>query len=148
MANFLANAANFLSGGIAGRLGMPGVGRGSDATEMAGFLQDKNALQEAANYNPGFGQRAANLLTGGLYGQASGMNDKLARREIAQMELIDDESLRRAVARARAMEAAQSIGSPPPQDDEMDPTKRRYMPQASIAAAPSNQPVNAGYYRV
>lgn len=148
MASFLANAANFLSGGLAGKLGMPGVGSGSDASEMAGFLQDKQALQEAANYNPGFAQRAANLLTGGLYGQASGMNDKLARSDIAQMELIDDESLRRAVARARAMEMSKSIMAPPPQDDEMNPTKRRYMPQALIAAAPDNQPVNPGYYRV
>lgn len=148
MANFLANAANFLSGGIAGKLGLPGVSQGEDAAQMAGFLQDKAALQQAADYNPGFGSRIANLLTGGIYGQASGMNDNLAKKEIAQMQLIDDESLRRAVARARAMQAAQSIMAPPPQDDEMDPTNRRYMPQASIAAAPSNQPVNPGYYRL
>ena len=143
MANFLGNAANFLSGGIAGKLGLPGVSQGGDAAQMAGFLQDKAALQEAAGYNPGFGSRIANLLTGGIYGQASGMNDKLARKNIAEMELIDDESLRRAVARARAMRAAQSVT-----EGQQDPMRRASMPPATISAGPDNQPVNAGYYRV
>lgn len=143
MANFLANAANFLSGGIAGKLGMPGVSQGGDAAQMAGFLQDKAALQEAAGYNPGFGSRVANLLTGGIYGQASGMNDKLAKKEIAQMQLIDDESLRRAIARARAMQAAQSVT-----EDQQDPMRRATMPPAAISAGPDNQPVNPGYYRL
>lgn len=143
MASFLANAANFLSGGIAGKLGLPGVSQGGDAAQMAGFLQDKAALQQAADYSPGFGSRVANLLTGGIYRQASGMNDKLAKKEIAQMQLIDDESLRRAIARARAMQAAQSVT-----EDQQDPMRRVYMPPATISAGPDNQPVNPGYYRL
>lgn len=94
--NFLQNAANFATAGLYNNLS----GRDKELeqqrlNEAAAFRANPELVREAAKYDPSIMERLGNLLTGGIYGQASGMNDKLEQRAIAMQQIRDEELQRR-----------------------------------------------------
>jgi hypothetical protein len=77
-------------------------------------------VREAAKYDPSIMERLGNLLTGGIYGQASGMNEKLEQRDIAKQQIIQDELQRRMEERMRQYGSAPV---PEPVGSELNPDR-------------------------
>ena len=70
-------------------------------------------------------ERLGNLLTGGIYGQASGMNDKLEQRTMAMKQIRDEELQRRMEDRMnqyRMGPVQEPVGSELNPDRSMEPT--------------------------
>ena len=119
--NFLQNAANFATAGLYNRLS----GRDKELerqklAEAEAFRANPELVREAAKYDPSIMERLGNLLTGGIYGQASGMNDKLEQRDMAKQQIIQDELQRRLEERMKA------YGNPPvpePVGSELNPDR-------------------------
>jgi len=119
--NFLQNAANFATGGLYNQLS----GRGQELArermdQMSAMLADPEALQSAAQYNPGFLERVANLLSGGIYGQATGMNEKMAAAQMAKKSIMEEELRRRMLERMRRYN--QGV-EPEPVGSELNPVR-------------------------
>ena len=94
--NFLQNAANFATGGLYNNLsGRDKELQQQQIAEAEAFRINPEQGREAAKYDPSIMERLGNLLTGGIYGQASGMNDKLEQRTMAMKQIRDEELQRR-----------------------------------------------------
>ena len=94
--NFLQNAANFATGGLYNNLsGRDKELQQQQLAEAEAFRVNPELVREAAKYDPSIMERLGNLLTGGIYGQASGMNDKLEQRNLAKQQVMRDEIDRR-----------------------------------------------------
>ena len=119
--NFLQNAANFATGGLYNELS----GRDKELerqkmAEVEAFRANPELVREAAKYDPSIMERLGNLLTGGIYGQASGMNEKLEQRDIAKQQIIQDELQRRMEERMRQYGSAPV---PEPVGSELNPDR-------------------------
>ena len=94
--NFLQNAANFATGGLYNNLsGRDKELQQQQLAEAEAFRVNPELVREAAKYDPSIMERLGNLLTGGIYGQASGINDKLEQRAMAMKQIRDEELQRR-----------------------------------------------------
>lgn len=119
--NFLQNAANFATGGLYNQL----TGRDKELEEQklaeaAAFRANPELVREAAKYDPSIMERLGNLLTGGIYGQASGMNEKLQQRSLAKQQIMEDE------LQARMLERMRGYGISPveePVGSELNPDR-------------------------
>jgi hypothetical protein len=119
--NFLQNAANFATGGLYNNLS----GRDKELeqqklAEAEAFRANPELVREAAKYDPSIMERLGNLLTGGIYGQASGMDEKLAQRSMAKEQIMKDE------LQARMLERMKAYGISPveePIGSEMNPDR-------------------------
>lgn len=139
MADFLQNAANFATAGLYNQLS----GRGDELerlrrSKMEDMYSDPAALQEAAKYDPSVLERLGNLLTGGVYGQATGMNERLMAARRAKQAMMDDELYRRMIERRRRYGMSpeeEAIGG------EMNPN-RAVLP---MSAMPSINTFGGGY---
>lgn len=102
MNGFAQNLANLATGGLYNQLS----GRGDELlrekkSQLEDFYSDPEALREAAKYDPSILERLGNVLTGGIYGAATGMNEKLRASQLAKQSLIQDELYRRMIERRR-----------------------------------------------
>jgi hypothetical protein len=100
--NFLQNAANFATGGLYNQLS----GREQELerqrlAEAEAFRANPELVREAAKYDPSIMERLGNLLTGGLYGKATGMDEKLEQRALAMQQIREDEIQRRMMERMK-----------------------------------------------
>jgi hypothetical protein len=100
--NFLQNAANFATGGLYNQLS----GRDQELerqrlAEAEAFRANPELVREAAKYDPSIMERLGNLLTGGLYGKATGMDEKLEQRALAMQQIREDEIQRRMMERMK-----------------------------------------------
>lgn len=104
MAGFLEGLANLATGGLYGALsGSTAKAAGERMDLMKQALADPNsAAAKMADYNPGIGERAANLLTGGIYGGLSGMNEKMANAEAIRRTLMQDQLNQRLAQRMQS----------------------------------------------
>ena len=100
--NFLQNAANFATGGLYNQLsGRDEELQRQKMAEIEAFRANPELVREAAKYDPSIMERLGNLLTGGIYGQASGMNEKLQQRSLAKQQIMEDELQARMLERMR-----------------------------------------------
>ena len=100
--NFLQNAANFATGGLYNQLsGRDEELQRQKMAEIEAFRANPELVREAAKYDPSIMERLGNLLTGGIYGQASGMNEKLQQRSLAKQQIMQDELQARMLERMR-----------------------------------------------
>lgn len=119
--NFLQNAANFATGGLYNQLsGRDEELQRQKMAEIEAFRANPELIREAAKYDPSIMERLGNLLTGGIYGQASGMDEKLAQRSMAKEQIMRDE------LQARMLERMKGYGISPveePVGSEMNPDR-------------------------
>jgi hypothetical protein len=124
--NFLQNAANFATGGLYNNLsGRDKELQQQQLAEAEAFRVNPELVREAAKYDPSIMERLGNLLTGGIYGQASGMNDKLEKRAMAMKQIRDEEFQRRMEDRMnqyRMGPVQEPVGSEMNPDRSMAPT--------------------------
>jgi hypothetical protein len=124
--NFLQNAANFATGGLYNNLsGRDKELQQQQLAEAEAFRFNPELVREAAKYDPSIMERLGNLLTGGIYGQASGMNDKLEQRAMAMKQIRDEELQRRMEDRMnqyRMGPVQEPVGSEMNPDRSMAPT--------------------------
>ena len=124
--NFLQNAANFATGGLYNNLsGRDKELQQQQLAEAETFRVNPDLVREAAKYDPSIMERLGNLLTGGIYGQASGMNDKLEKRAMAMKQIRDEELQRRMEDRMnqyRMGPVQEPVGSEMNPDRSMAPT--------------------------
>ena len=119
--NFLQNAANFATGGLYNQLsGRDEELQRQKMAEVEAFRANPELVREAAKYDPSIMERLGNLLTGGIYGQASGMNEKLQQRSLAKQQIMEDE------LQARMLERMRGYGISPveePVGSELNPDR-------------------------
>lgn len=125
--NFLQNAANFATGGLYNQLS----GREQELerqrlAEAEAFRANPELVREAAKYDPSIMERLGNLLTGGLYGKATGMDEKLEQRALAMQQIREDEIQR------RMMERMKGYGIAPVEE----PVGSELNPDRSVAPMP------------
>lgn len=96
--SFLQDVGNLATGGLLGQA----TGRTKDLQDqkikdMEAMISDPAKLKEAASYEQGLGARLGNLLTGGLYGEFSGDNQKMrdvnminqAKNQVRQDQIME-----------------------------------------------------------
>ena len=105
MASFAGIAeglANLGTGGLYGALS-----KKKDATELppeSDLLgKSSDELKKIASYDPGFLQRLGNLLSGGIYGAATGMNKEMGRANEAADMVRQEEMEKRLMAKLARM---------------------------------------------
>lgn len=125
--NFLQNAANFATGGLYNKIsGRDDEMERQRMAEIEAFRANPELVREAAKYDPSIMERLGNLLTGGIYGQASGMNEKLEQRAMAMDQIRQDEMQR------RMLERMKNYGIAPAEE----PVGSELNPDRSMAPAP------------
>ena len=140
MAAFAQNLANLATGGLYNQLS----GRGDELlrekrAQFDEMYSDPEALREAAKYDPSILERLGNVLTGGIYGAATGMNDKLRAAQLAKQSLIQDELYRRMIERRRRYGMDQ--GNPNEIGSELNPNQAAL----PLSAMPSMNTFAGGY---
>lgn len=113
MASFAGIAeglANLGTGGLYGALS-----KKKDATELppeSDLLgKSSDELKKIASYDPGFLQRLGNLLSGGIYGAATGMTKQQGRADEAA-EMIRQEELQKRLMARMARNGPQPFTTP------------------------------------
>lgn len=140
MPGFAQNLANLATGGLYNQLS----GRGDELlrekrAQFDEMYSDPEALREAAKYDPSILERLGNVLTGGIYGAATGMNDKLRAAQLAKQSLIQDELYRRMIERRRRYGMDQ--GTPGEIGSELNPNQAAL----PLSAMPSINTFAGGY---
>lgn len=82
---------------------------------MAQAFPDTTNIEEISKYRPGVASRIANLLTGGIFGNVSGISEKSQEAEQARRVLLQEEFQNRAMKRRRMeelLQGAQEAGIP------------------------------------
>ena len=89
MPGFLESAANLATGGLYGEFSgmndrVAQQQQQAFMDRMAEFKANPELAKQAGAYDPGVVRRIGNLLSGGLYGKFSGMDDKMRDAQLAR----------------------------------------------------------------
>lgn len=133
MAGFLEGLANLATGGMYGK--HSGSTERDQEARQQGLLDaisDPEKARAMSKYSPGIGETIGNLLSGGIYGQMSGMNEKMGNAQAIRQMLMQDEINRRLAQRMQAMgmggspttpQPVQQPGAPMPMPDMLPPNQ-------------------------